>query len=62
MEVPWRPPSAAVLWPRSEAPVDPSAPLRLWGVATSCDGHPVDDGHSSAESEVVFTVREPRQG
>ncbi|WP_404389845.1 hypothetical protein [Humibacillus xanthopallidus] len=99
MEVPWRPPSAAVLWPRAEAPVDPAAPLRLWGVATSCDGHPVDDerlewaldgdtvargadawvpaplsvgehhlvlrvddGHSSAESEVVFTVREPRHG
>ena len=98
IDVPWRPPSLAVLWPRAEAPVAPGVPLRLWGVATACDGRPLDgeevewlldgervavgadqwvttelsdgdhrvvlranDGQTSAETEVVFSVRDQRR-
>jgi hypothetical protein len=42
VEVPWRRPSVAVMWPRAEAPVAAGAPLRLWAAATACDGTALD--------------------
>ena len=98
LDVPWRPPSVAVLWPRPDAPVQAGTPLRLWGVVTACDGRPLDgelvewlldgervavgadqwvtldlpegehrailranDGQTSAETEIVFRVHDPRR-
>ncbi|MEO7130966.1 MAG: hypothetical protein ABIZ07_06285, partial [Dermatophilaceae bacterium] len=42
VEVPWRAPSVAILWPRSTAAITTSSPLRLWGVATASTGEALD--------------------
>lgn len=42
VDVPWRAPSLAILWPRANAPVEAGVPLRLWAVATASDGRALD--------------------
>ena len=42
VDVPWRAPSVAILWPRRDAPVDAGVALRLWAVATASDGRALD--------------------
>lgn len=42
VEVPARPPTVSVMWPRTGAVVAAGMPLRLWGSATAADGRPLD--------------------
>ena len=42
VDVPPRPAQVAILWPAAGSTVSTSASLRLWGVATACDGKVLD--------------------
>ena len=57
VDIPQRPPTAAILWPAAGATVRTDEPVRLWGVATSSNGSVLsaEDMHWYLDGEAVGT-------
>lgn len=55
VEIPQRPPTAAILWPAEGATVRTDEPVRLWGVATANNGNALaaEDMHWYLDGEAV---------
>ncbi|HSD36035.1 MAG TPA: hypothetical protein VLC92_00920 [Rhodocyclaceae bacterium] len=57
VDIPYRPPTVAILWPVDGATVRTDEPVRLWGVATACDKRVLcaEDMHWQLDGETVGT-------